>query len=120
MTENLSDKFRKLSEPGESGSDIRVSKTPEAWQPRMDIDMQRGGYLVSLPRREGNSVDAVEILKEFDLNPDDWRVTGVRKSKWQTFNGEWLETFRFSVVPFLLNVWLIKKVDSDKKNVKKT
>ena len=99
MTESLGDKFRKLSEPGHSGSDVRASKTPEAWQPRMDIDMEKGGYLVSMPRREGNTPDAVEILGEFDLNSDDWRVTGMRKSKWQTFNGEWLEAYRVSVVP---------------------
>lgn len=99
MSESLSEKFRKLSEPGQAGSDTRAMKTPEAWQPRMDIDMQKGGYLVSQPRKEGNSVDAQEILEEFDLNTDDWRVTGIRKSKWQTYNGEWLEAYRVSVVP---------------------
>ena len=99
MTESLSDKFRKLSEPGVSGSDTRVTKTPEAWQPRMDIDMQKGGYLVSTPRKEGNTPDAVEILQEFDLNSDEWQVTGMRKSKWQTFSGDWLEAYRVSVVP---------------------
>ena len=99
MTESLSDKFRKLSEPGAQGSDVRQTKTPENWQPRMDVDMEKGGYLVSVPRKEGNSPDADEILVEFNLNPDDWKVTGVRKSKWQTFNGEWLEAYRVSVVP---------------------
>lgn len=99
MSESLSEKFRKLSEPGTSGSDTRVTKTPESWQPRMDIDMQRGGYLVSQPRREGNSVDAQEILEEFDLKADDWRVTGVRRSRWQSATGEWLEAYRVSVVP---------------------
>lgn len=99
MTESLSDKFRKLSEPGAQGSDSRLSKTPENWQPRMDVDMEKGGYLVSLPRKEGNSADANEILGDFDLNPDDWKVTGIRKSKWQTYNGEWLEAYRVSVVP---------------------
>ncbi len=99
MTESLGDKFRKLTEPGTSGSDTRITKTPESWQPRMDIDMQRGGYLVSQPRREGNTADAVEILEEFNLNADDWRVTGVRKSRWQSHNGEWLEAYRVSVVP---------------------
>lgn len=99
MTESLEDKFRKLSEPGQSGSDTRSSKTPESWQPRMDVDMQKGGYLVSQARKEGNSPDAEEVLEEFKLNPDDWKVTGVRKSKWQTFNGDWLEAYRVSVVP---------------------
>jgi hypothetical protein len=99
MTESLSDKFRKLSEPGQQGSDTRATKTPEAWQPRMDIDMEKGGYLVSHPRKEGNTPDAEEILTEFNLNADEWRVTGVRKSRWQTYNGEWLEAYRVSVVP---------------------
>ncbi len=99
MTDSLSDKFRKLSEPGQQGSDVRATKTPEAWQPRMDIDMQKGGYLVSQPRKEGNTPDAEEILTEFNLNADEWRVTGVRKSRWQTYSGDWLEAYRVSVVP---------------------
>lgn len=99
MTENLSDKFRKVAELSTTGSDTRATKTPESWQPRMDIDMQKGGYLVSTPRKEGNTTDAVEILHEFDLSSDEWRVTGMRKSRWQTYNGEWLEAYRVSVVP---------------------
>ena len=99
MTESLGDKFKRLSEPGQQGSDVRASKTPEAWQPRMDVDMEKGGYLVSMPRREGNPPDAAEILEEFDLDPDDWKVTGIRKSKWQTHSGDWLEAYRVSVVP---------------------
>lgn len=99
MTESLGDKFKKIAELGNTGSDTRAAKTPEAWQPRMDVDMQKGGYLVSQPRLEGNSPDSSEILEEFKLNPDDWRVTGVRKSKWQTYNGDWLEAYRVSVVP---------------------
>ena len=99
MTESLSDKFRKLSELGNTGSDTRASKTPEAWQPRMDVDMAKGGYLVSTPRADGNSTDASEILEEFGLSPEEWRVTGVRKSRWQTYNENWLEAYRVSVVP---------------------
>jgi predicted phosphodiesterase len=99
VTESLSDKFRKLSELGNTGSDTRASKTPEAWQPRMDVDMAKGGYLVSTPRADGNSTDASEILEEFGLSPEEWRVTGVRKSRWQTYNENWLEAYRVSVVP---------------------
>lgn len=99
MTDSLGDKFKKLSELSNTGSDTRASNTPETWKPRMDIDMQNGGFLVSLPRPEGNTPDAIEILSEFGLNPDEWRVTGVRKSKWQTYNGDWLEAYRVSVVP---------------------
>jgi predicted phosphodiesterase len=99
VTESLSDKFRKISELSTTGSDTRASKTPEAWQPRMDVDMAKGGYLVSTPRAEGNSADASEILEEFGLSPEEWRVTGVRKSRWQTYNENWLEAYRVSVVP---------------------
>lgn len=99
MSESLSDKFKKLVEPGTSGSDVRVTGTPETWRPRMDVDMQSGGFIVSTPRTAGDTPDIKEILGEFDLNSNEWVVTGVRRSKWQTFNGDWLEAYRVSVVP---------------------
>lgn len=97
--ESLQERFKKLREAGPTGSDTRVTGTPEAWRPRMDIDMATGGFVVSSPRPQGNTPNASEILSEFDLDPSEWQVTGVRKSKWQTYNGEWLEAYRVSVTP---------------------
>jgi predicted phosphodiesterase len=99
MSESLSDKFEALVSPGKSGSDTKVVNTPEAWRPRMDVDYEKGGYLVTPAIPEGNSVDADEILKEFKLDPTSWRVTGMRQGRWQTFSGDWLESYRINVVP---------------------
>jgi predicted phosphodiesterase len=88
----------KLSKAGPSGSDHRVLNTPENWRPRMEID-EDGGYLISTARPEGNSPDAEELLNEFKLDPSQWKVISVRKSRWQRWDGEWLEAFRASVIP---------------------
>jgi len=95
---SISDKLTNLVSPGQSGSDVRSLNTPEAWRPRMEIGSD-GGYIVSSPRKAGEIPDAVDILKEFELDPNSWRVVSVRKSRWQTYNGEWLEAARVSLAP---------------------
>jgi len=100
MSESFSKKvLEELASPGQTGSDRRSNETPEAWRARMDIDHNIGGFVVSTPRPAGNSADADEILKDFGLDPKAWRVTSVRQSKWQTFNQDWLEAYKVSVVP---------------------
>jgi predicted phosphodiesterase len=88
----------KFSELGNRGSDIRAAKTPEEWRPRMDIG-ETGGYVIALPRPAGQVPDQRDLLQEFDMNPDDWVITSVRRGKWQSALGEWLETVRINVVP---------------------
>lgn len=95
----MSERLEKLVSPGQTGSDVRVTKTPENWRPRLELDPETGGYLISTPRKAGNSPDADQLLEEFDLNPVHWTVTSVRRSKWQTYNGEWLEAYRLSLAP---------------------
>lgn len=100
MSESFSKKLlEELASPGTTGSDRRTQETPEAWRPRSDIDSKLGGYLVSSAMPEGNSVDAEEILREFKLDPAAWRVTSMRQGRWQTFKGDWLESYRINVVP---------------------
>jgi hypothetical protein len=100
MSESFSKKvLEELSSPGQTGSDRRKQETSEAWKPRMDIDHTTGGFVVSTPRPAGNTADADAILRDFDLEPSAWRVTSVRQSKWQSATGEWLESYRVSVVP---------------------
>ena len=100
MSESFSKKLlEELSSPGTTGSDRRTQETPEAWRPRMDIDHNTGGFVVSTPRPAGNTADADAILKDFDLDPAAWRVTSVRQSKWQSATSDWLESYRVSVVP---------------------
>jgi predicted phosphodiesterase len=100
MSESFSKKLlEELASPGTTGSDRRTQETPEAWRPRMDIDHNTGGFVVSTPRPAGNTADADAILKDFDLDPAAWRVTSVRQSKWQSATSDWLESYRVSVVP---------------------
>lgn len=95
---SLSEKFIKLASVGPTGSDYRATSTPENWRPKLEVDDQ-GGYLISTPRAAGSLPDTAELLKEFDLDPNVWSVTSVRKSRWQKYDGEWLEAFRATIVP---------------------
>lgn len=70
----------------------------EQWRPQLELDAD-GGYFVSSPRKEGELANAAELLAEFDLNPEEWIVTNVRRSKWQTYHGEWLESYKVSLKP---------------------
>jgi hypothetical protein len=66
-------KLNDLTRLTNSGSDVRERKTPEAWRPRLEVD-EKGGFFVSTP--QPNPVgDVVDLLSEFDLNPDEWDVT---------------------------------------------
>ena len=98
-TVSLSEKFEKLRMPGTSGSDVRVTKTPEDWRPRMDIDSVKGGFVVSLPRPEGEPADPTSVLTEFGLDPGEWCVTSMRRGKWQKYDGDWLESVRVNIAP---------------------
>lgn len=95
----FSERLKSLASPGPQGSDVRATKTPEAWRPRMEIDSD-GGFLISTPRPAGQMPDAAEILSEFDLDPNAWTVDSLRKSRWQNHAGEWLEAYRVSLKPY--------------------
>jgi predicted phosphodiesterase len=71
-----------------------------------------GGFSVSEPRPAGQPQDARQILEDFDLNPDDWEVTSVRRGKWQKYDGEFLESLRISVVP--ARIALADRLDAEK------
>lgn len=88
MLENLSNQ----------GGDRRNVAPKENWRPQLELDAD-GGYFVSTPRQAGNNPGHAELLAEFDLDPNEWVVTNVRRSKWQTYAGEWLESFRVSLLP---------------------
>lgn len=92
--------FDKLSVPGRSGSDFKTknSAPDEAWRPRMDVG-DDGGYVISIPRPISDIPDAKELLIEFNLNPEHWAITSVRKSRWQRYDGELLESQRINIVP---------------------
>lgn len=95
----ISDKLENLASPGVTGSDVKALNTPEDWRPRLDLDDSKGGFVVSKPRPAGEIPDTADVLKEFDLDPNSWTVTSLRRSRWQTYSGEWLESVRVNVVP---------------------
>lgn len=81
-----------------SGSDIKKADAPQEWRPRLEVDEQ-GGYFVSTPRSAGDIDDAIELFKDFELDPAQWEVVSVRKSRWQNHAGDWLEAARVSIKP---------------------
>jgi predicted phosphodiesterase len=107
----ISDRLENLSSPGKSGSDIKNLNTPESWRPRMDVDDNSGGFVISEPRSPGQPQDARQILEDFDLNPDEWEVTSVRRGKWQKYDGEYLESLRVNVIP--AKVALAERLDAE-------
>ena len=92
-------KMEELASPGQSGSDMKQVGTPEDWRPRMDVDDAKGGFVVSSARANGELPDARSILEEFELDPDAWTVTSVRRGKWQKYDGDFLESLRINIVP---------------------
>jgi len=87
-----------LSKLANSGSDIKNTNTPQDWRARLDVGND-GGYFISTPRNAGELPDAVALFKDFDLDPSLWTVVSVRKSRWQRYDGEWLEAARVSIKP---------------------
>lgn len=81
-----------------TGSDTRDSAPTEAWRPRLELDAS-GGFFVTRPRSASEVPDQADLLNEFDLDPTQWQVMNVRKSRWQKYDGEWLEAYRVTVKP---------------------
>lgn len=95
---SLGDDLESLASPGVSGSDHKKIGTPEGWRPRMELGSD-GGFLISHAHRANEIPDAADLLAEFDLDPTQWVVTGVRKSRWQRYDGEFLEAARLTIAP---------------------
>lgn len=95
-----------------AGSDIKISNTPQEWRAQLDLGSD-GGFFISTPRTAGELPDAVELFKDFDLDPNIWQVVAVRKSRWQRHDGEWLEAARVSVKPAAQEGFSYKGEDYD-------
>jgi predicted phosphodiesterase len=96
MPMSLTDDLSKL---GDDEQRRRVAKSiPAGFEPGIEYD-STGGVLKSVPRPAGDEPDHAELLAEFELDPAKWRITGLRRSKWQRWDGEWLESFRATFVP---------------------
>ena len=81
-----------------AGSDVKKTNTPQDWRARLEVDEQ-GGYFISTPRNAGDIEDAADLFNDFNLDPRQWEVISVRKSRWQNHAGEWLEAARVSIKP---------------------
>jgi predicted phosphodiesterase len=79
-------------------NDVKQSNVPQDWRAKLDIGAD-GGYFISTPRNANELPDAVELFKDFDLDPKAWIVVSVRKSRWQRYDGEWLEAARVNIKP---------------------
>ena len=66
-----------LSKLPNAGSDTKNANTPQEWRARLDVGND-GGYFISTPRTAGDLPDAVELFKEFELDPTAWVVVVVR------------------------------------------
>lgn len=86
---------------------------PDGWQPRMEVDDTDGGYVVSKPQPVADTTDSdvSAVLSEFGLDPAQWSVERVRRSRWQRWDGEWLEAVRLSILP--VRVTTAARVDLD-------
>lgn len=79
-------------------TDFKKANTPPEYRARLELGPE-GGFFVSTPRNAGELPDAVDMFKDFDLDPNVWEVVNVRKSRWQRYDGEWLEAARVVVKP---------------------
>jgi len=79
-------------------SEVKATNTPPEYRARLEVGPE-GGFFVSVPHTAGELPDAVDLFSDFDLRPEDWQVVSVRKSRWQKFDGEWLEAAKVTVKP---------------------
>ena len=66
--------------------DVKKANTPPEFRARLELGPE-GGYFVSLPRSAADIPDAVEMFKDFDLDPNMWEVVSARESRWQRYDG---------------------------------
>lgn len=89
---SLGDELGDLAAPG-------LTATPKGWTPAIDFDPATGGVFVTTAQPSGSDPDHHELLAQFDLDPDKWRITNLRRSRWQRYDGEWLEAYRCTFAP---------------------
>jgi len=92
-----------FASPGPTGPQHVAGRKayPDGWQPRMEVDDTDGGFVVSKPQPVAQATlsDHGAVLDEFGLDPAQWSVERVRRSRWQRWDGEWLESVRLSILP---------------------
>ena len=76
----------------------QAKSIPTGFEPGVEYD-ESGGVLRSMPKPVGTEPDHAELLAEFELDPQKWQITSLRRSKWQRWDGEFLESFRATFIP---------------------
>jgi len=74
------------------------SAKEEKYQPRTEFDGVRG-YLQTAPLESPpEQADWDDLLRQFGYDPATVRIVGnVRTSRWQRYDGEWLQAYRFNL-----------------------
>ena len=82
-----------------SPGNVQGDRPPDGWKPRLEVDDVDGGYVVSKPYQPATNPEYAAVLSEFGLDPQAWHIKHVRRSRWQTYHGDWLEAARINIVP---------------------
>lgn len=92
-----------LADAGPNGPTHHTSRrtAPTGWDPGFDLDHVHGGTITSLPYDANDNPPSVDaIFAQFsNLNSSEWIVVNYRESRWQRWDGEWLESRRLNVRP---------------------
>jgi hypothetical protein len=72
-------------------------KAPKGWEAKVELDGDTG-TVTSTPQTDSKITDFSQILDEFGIDSTEFEVDGPAKiSKWQTFSGEWLTSYKFRI-----------------------
>lgn len=72
-------------------------KAPKGWEARVELDGDTG-QVTTTPQTNDKITDFTSILEEFGIDPEEYEISGpVRISKWQSFSGEWLTSYKFEI-----------------------
>jgi len=70
---------------------------PKGWEARVELEGDTG-TVTSTPQTDSKLSDFSQILEEFGIDSTEFEIDGPAKiSKWQTFSGEWLTSYKFRI-----------------------
>lgn len=79
-------------------------KPPKDFSPVVEVETGKAalvvtqGFPVDGPDTPDSS-DHEQVIRDNGLDPAQWTVTSWRRATWQTYHGEWLESFRATLAP---------------------